>query len=367
MDFNIYNILILFGVFQGFLFSVFLLFKKNIKSQLNNFLAYTVLALSVSNLQYFLLDIGLGERIAILNTLRIPTEFLILPMFYFFVCNYLSFNVSKKKKILILLPFVASFLGHFFLTLFINIGWIIPRNILYTHAIIDEFVVITLSIVLIIEIILKLKAYNKNYDISRTSNTLWIKRLLIIGFCLCIFWILEYLVFNFFAKAGIKGFYPLWISITILIYWIAYESFTYGQLKRQRDIIKLKIKTDAFVNDSSKSNTLNFRKILKDEESFLNPMFGLEDFAKRLNYSPNHLSKLIKENTNGSFVDLMNELKVNKAKELLTRKDFNQYTVVAIGLESGFNSKSSFYSVFKSLTGESPSEFKKGVQKNTKS
>ena len=43
-----------------------------------------------------------------------------------------------------------------------------------------------------------------------------------------------------------------------------------------------------------------------------------------------------------SFIDYMNELRVNQAKKLLTDTDYNQYTITAIGLESGCNSKSTF-------------------------
>jgi len=50
---------------------------------------------------------------------------------------------------------------------------------------------------------------------------------------------------------------------------------------------------------------------------------------------------------------------VNEAKSYLKNPEFSNYTITAIGLEAGFNSKSSFYEVFKKATGTTPFSYKK--------
>lgn len=57
LNFNIFNIIIISGVIHGLLFSAFVLLNKTIKN--NKYLALTVLFLSLSNLQYWAIDIHL--------------------------------------------------------------------------------------------------------------------------------------------------------------------------------------------------------------------------------------------------------------------------------------------------------------------
>ncbi|WP_407920992.1 helix-turn-helix domain-containing protein [Flavobacterium cellulosilyticum] len=59
-----------------------------------------------------------------------------------------------------------------------------------------------------------------------------------------------------------------------------------------------------------------------------------------------------------NFLDYINLLRVEKVKKYLIKSDYSSYTIVAIGLECGFNSKSTFYTAFKKFTNVTPSEFK---------
>ncbi len=56
LNFNPYNIIIIAGIIHGVIFSIILLINRKLKSKTNNFLALTVLSLSLSNLQYMFMD-----------------------------------------------------------------------------------------------------------------------------------------------------------------------------------------------------------------------------------------------------------------------------------------------------------------------
>ncbi|MDC1162601.1 helix-turn-helix domain-containing protein, partial [Tenacibaculum sp.] len=98
---------------------------------------------------------------------------------------------------------------------------------------------------------------------------------------------------------------------------------------------------------------------IKTNKKFLQSKYTLHNLSKDLDLSPSTLSAVINNNAHKSFVDYINQMRVEQAKELLICKKYTEYTVTSIGLESGFNSKSSFYAVFKKHMNCTPVQYKK--------
>lgn len=83
---------------------------------------------------------------------------------------------------------------------------------------------------------------------------------------------------------------------------------------------------------------------------------SLEMLADKLNLSSAYLSVYIKDKTGTNFIDHMNGIRMNKAKELLASSDL---PVVQISRDIGYRNVTSFNRMFKKWTGMSPSEFRK--------
>jgi AraC-like DNA-binding protein len=101
--------------------------------------------------------------------------------------------------------------------------------------------------------------------------------------------------------------------------------------------------------------------MMVEKELFLNSNFTLEEAAKELKLSRHILSQYVNETLGKSFSDLIKEYRIEKAKELL--KIESNHTIEAIGYDIGFNSKSSFFTAFKKITGLTPSEYQKSLSK----
>jgi AraC-like DNA-binding protein len=63
-----------------------------------------------------------------------------------------------------------------------------------------------------------------------------------------------------------------------------------------------------------------------------------------------------------NFSDFVNLLRIEEAKSLLVR-DGGKKNILDILLEAGFNSKSSFNTIFKEKTGMSPSQYRRSLQR----
>lgn len=96
--------------------------------------------------------------------------------------------------------------------------------------------------------------------------------------------------------------------------------------------------------------------VIKDRALFKNPDLKLSDVAKELNVLPHTLSQYLNDNLNKSFSLFINEFRIEEAKSLLISD--NNYTIEAIGYDSGFNSKSTFFTSFKKITGITPSKYR---------
>ncbi len=101
--------------------------------------------------------------------------------------------------------------------------------------------------------------------------------------------------------------------------------------------------------------------VIIEKELFLNPNFNLEEAAKELKVTKHILSQYVNEVLGKSFSNLIKEYRIEKAKRLLETE--KNYTIESLGYDSGFNSKSTFFTAFKKITGQTPSEYQKAYFK----
>ena len=90
-------------------------------------------------------------------------------------------------------------------------------------------------------------------------------------------------------------------------------------------------------------------------EQNLNQNISLELLSQNLNYSTAYLSRLIKKTTGQSFSELLSELRLNKACQMLKSTDDK---VSDIAEKTGYHDVSYFISVFKKKTGVTPKEWR---------
>lgn len=101
------------------------------------------------------------------------------------------------------------------------------------------------------------------------------------------------------------------------------------------------------------------------EQWYKNPELTLGDVAQKLEVHPSILSQVINSKEQKSFYDYINSLRVEEFKRIVADPKNQNYTLLSLAFECGFNSKSSFNRNFKKFTGHSPSDYLKSGGTNT--
>lgn len=111
---------------------------------------------------------------------------------------------------------------------------------------------------------------------------------------------------------------------------------------------------------------LELERIIELQKPYLLEDLTLKDLAELLQITDKKMSALLNQNLNISFYDYINNYRVKEVKKRMQNLEFEKYTLLAIALESGFNSKASFNRIFKKISNVSPSEYKKQILMNKK-
>jgi two-component system response regulator YesN len=83
--------------------------------------------------------------------------------------------------------------------------------------------------------------------------------------------------------------------------------------------------------------------------------------AKRSGRSPNYFCQLFKKEIGVSFVEYLNSVRIEKAKELLDNTDSMEYE---IAVRVGYKEGKYFSVIFKKMTGMSPRQYRNRVSKD---
>jgi PAS domain S-box-containing protein len=101
------------------------------------------------------------------------------------------------------------------------------------------------------------------------------------------------------------------------------------------------------------------KDLLQKEKLYLDPNLSLKNVADRLATNTKYLSQVVNNHSGKNFQYFINSYRVAEAKKQIMDSDNNNLTLYGIALQCGFKNKSTFYKVFKEITGQTPREFQK--------
>ena len=120
-----------------------------------------------------------------------------------------------------------------------------------------------------------------------------------------------------------------------------------------------KYKKSKLTEDMCEQYLQRLMDVMDRGKFYLNNELNLPILASSLDISPNHLSQILNDRLNKNFFDFINEYRVKEAKQMLSDESYEDFSILAIGLEVGFNSNTTFISAFKRCENITPSEYRK--------
>lgn len=385
MKLNIFNIIILLGAIQGLMLAGVFLFSKKLNRQSNFFLALLLLSFSMVNLANCLWDMGFVKQTPILQFLPLNWTLLIPFSLYYFI-QYLINPVYKiaDKEYLLLLPFGIQLAQKLVqLGLFLSNPNQLDEWRYFFNRLVQvlEIIAIIYCIVVFVLSIRKINQFqsqlqNQFADIERRSLA-WIKNILIKVALLLALWIVPY-VFAMITDTNVNNYmYPLWIGMTVVVYWLGWAMFN------RRDLFEF-TPPEVLVSKSNEiplwANTVpatqleskelpvaweqhyqKLKSLIENEKLYLDMDLSMSTLAQKMNLSNGYLSQIINQKEGVNFYDYINKYRVEAVTQKLLDPASSHLSIYGIAMDCGFKSKSTFNLVFKKVTGLTPTAYKNSL------
>lgn len=365
---NIFIFISGLGLLQGFLLAALLYFHPNSYRQVNKFLALYIMALCIVMAGPLFMKIAGWRKSFFFG----PLPLLVGPFLYLYVRSFKE-TITFKKVWPHFIMFVAYFAAIYFWTAYLVNKYpgveSVPGEALSSPIAFGLFGVRYTQLVAYYFLAkAALGTYQKSIqdEFSDTSsiNQDWVKwlsggYLMIILISIATFAVMVKYPENF------NLLYVITIAAaTPYVYLATYKGITQPTLwqrqpeEKEINVTKLQAPRQSINEKKLEDIIARIMHVMNNEKLYQEPELTLQDLSARLEFPPHQVSQAINEGMKKTFYDLVNGYRVEEAKRLLLNESNRNYTILSVGFEAGFNSKTTFNTVFKKFTGLTPTDFR---------
>jgi AraC-like DNA-binding protein len=97
---------------------------------------------------------------------------------------------------------------------------------------------------------------------------------------------------------------------------------------------------------------------VENQKVYLDRDLTIQDLSRRTGIPRHYITQVLNEKHGRNFFTFINEYRVKEVLKRFSDTRFDNYTILAIAFDSGFNSKTTFNSIFKAITGKTPSQYR---------
>lgn len=267
-------------------------------------------------------------------------------------------------QLLHLLPFIVFEITAYILkeplslqSYFNNEGNYIYRMFFASATITSWTVYNPLSLILVHKHRISLQ--NEKSNIEKNEKLGWLLGLSIFYVVYCI---VAFMLTVFVYGTSLNPLTPHIYNYSVLLFVIYVLSF-YG-LRQQQLKPDFQQKTNGEHYRNSQMTPEKRREIcgkitafIEQKKAYLDPELNMDTLSAAIKIPKYQITEALNTETGKNFFRFVNAYRVEAVKKMLADPK-NKYSVEAVGYECGFASKSSFYTVFKNLTGQTPFEYR---------
>lgn len=357
---------------------IFILFVMEKNKKANIFFAAFLFILSSNFFSFYLLNFNIKISSYIFALLALPGISITGVLVYLYVL--FMTGLLEKFTLKYFLHFIIYFISVAFFTIAVyNLDGVPLESLSFRKTV---FIIMSIGFVNSISytvytmIILK-KYYNKieNYysDIERISLR-WLMRLTTLSFIALAFWCIGF----WFAHLGIIPKSPVGMALNIIML-IVIIFITAYHLINQPEVFRQNIEMNQVIESTENSSvTEKYAKQSIDErmqdeymsklnsfmvehKPYLEENITIKDLAEDMGIPSHHLSIVINNRLNKNFYTFINEYRIKESQEILKNPDNYDASILSIVFKAGFNSKSTFNTTFKKITGLTPTEYRESI------
>lgn len=221
----------------------------------------------------------------------------------------------------------------------------------------------TLSLILVHKHRMRLK--NEQSNIEHNENIGW---LLFVSIFYTVYCILAVVVASISYFSEIYPIAPHIYNYSVLLFLIYVLSF-YGLYQRKLKVVVIEEEIEPVKIPYQNSSLTDTDKVLiqqklveymENTKAYLEPNLNMDILSEALDIPKYQITEVLNTQIGQNFFQFVNNYRVEAVKNMLAQPD-NPYSIEAIGYDCGFSSKSSFYTVFKKITGQTPSAYRKSL------
>lgn len=384
---NVFALVILLGVAQGLFLSMFFLTGSRGRSAANRCLGWFMLTLSAISAEIFLNYTNYMFRVLWVVDFAEPFNFLLGPLFYFFVFSRVQYRLPRRWG-WHLLPFgiwvvnAATWLyqplefkyNSYVESLHPELPYV-PQHPYWTddftglRPYINEVTLLSCVIYGTLALLIIREAGRGDAVFRLSAN----RRML--SLFIWLFALVPVLIVvikpQFYEDLGD---YLLATYMAMTIYTTSFlvmrgSSFFSGETARSlpkqaeptAELLmepKKKYEKSALSEEVEDAVLTRLTYLLENGKPYLQNDLSLPKLARQLNTNPHHLSQLLNDRLGQNFFDWLATHRITEARHLLSDSTTAHLKIDEIAERVGYNSPSAFHTAFKRLTNQTPAQFR---------